>query len=420
LKKIFGPEFWLFTLIYIVLFGWAAESFGVITDSAPIKYSTIFLMCAFTGLVINLASLFARRVGTYWLSFPAALVIVEWTRTSILYEYSFGFLGAVWIYLPLVFMQTASLVGAYGLSFLTVFLPLAIATKHFKTAAAVVLCVLGFGAWRLSLPERLLDYNIRIVSIDKGKDGTEEKIRAYGIRSMFPGWEEVDLFVWPETLLDSSLSNPGREISIVNNARSSLVFGYVNERDGKKYNSFAVFRGHDLDIAYDKLLLAIYGEYLPWWLPNSVLEDRGRHYITPGERPRSAVELSGKRAFPFICFESIFPGLRVLDDIDFMLNISSDYWQSPRGKRLHYGLVRLAAISEGVPVVRSADHGTSAIISPFGREIVRLDGEGILDGRLPARVSRTLFSRTGNWLVLLSCLGILIIAAAGSRRGRKP
>ena len=97
-------------------------------------------------------------------------------------------------------------------------------------------------------------------------------------------------------------------------------------------------------------------------------------------------------------------------DVDFILNISSDYWLSGYGQKVHYDMVRLAAISEGVPVVRSTSHGISAIISPYGREVARMDGEGVLDGRLPVRVSRTLFSYTGNWLVLLSCLGVLLFA----------
>lgn len=421
MKKIFGFEFWLFTAIYIVLFGWTADVFSMVDKAAWIRYSVMLLLCSFAGLLASLAGLVARRIGAYFLTFPAAFTITEWLLVDKLLRTSFGTLGAIWSDVPIV-AQAASLVGMHGLSFLTIFIPLAIATKHFKTAAAVLAFILGFGAWRLSLSERLLDYNIRIVSAKRG--GQAElggKILAYGVHSMFRGWEDVDLFVWPENAVPLPYGKmPGREISIANNARSNLVFGYTRNEDGKLYNTLGVFRGHELDIAYTKRVLAIFGEYVPWWFPVDLLNREEREYSVLDKAPSGAIELGGKRALPLICHEIVFSGLRVPGDVDFVLNISNDYWLPSRAKKLHYGMVRLAAISEGVPVVRSTLFGTSAIISPFGRETARLDGEGILDGRLPARASRTLFSRTGNWLVLLSCLGILVIAAAGSRRGRKP
>jgi apolipoprotein N-acyltransferase len=71
------------------------------------------------------------------------------------------------------------------------------------------------------------------------------------------------------------------------------------------------------------------------------------------------------------------------------------------------------AIEEGLPLVRAANTGVSAVIDPVGR-IVRslpLGTEGVLDSPLPRPAAATLYARFGDGpagLVVLAALALVL------------
>src|SRR5205807_10440945 len=82
-----------------------------------------------------------------------------------------------------------------------------------------------------------------------------------------------------------------------------------------------------------------------------------------------------------------------------LVNLPSDGWfgQSP-GPYQHLQRARVGAIGEGLPLVRAANTGVSAVIDPVGR-IVRslgLGAEGVLDAALPQPLAATLYARLGD------------------------
>ncbi len=91
---------------------------------------------------------------------------------------------------------------------------------------------------------------------------------------------------------------------------------------------------------------------------------------------------------PSICYEVIFPGAVASrrDRPGLILNVTNDGWfgDTP-GPRQHFAQARLRAVEEGLPLVRAANTGISAIVDPYGRIIssLPLGTEGVLDGRLP-------------------------------------
>jgi len=82
-----------------------------------------------------------------------------------------------------------------------------------------------------------------------------------------------------------------------------------------------------------------------------------------------------------------------------MLNLTNDGWFgiSP-GPYQHFQQARLRAIEEGLPVVRAANTGISAVIDPLGRIIrsLPLGSEGVLDSTLPRALAATVYARFGD------------------------
>ena len=77
----------------------------------------------------------------------------------------------------------------------------------------------------------------------------------------------------------------------------------------------------------------------------------------------------------------------------------------------------MRSVEEGLPLVRSANTGISAIVDPYGRVVASLNlgEEGILDSGLPAHLEGgTFYSRFGNTPVLL--LGLLLLCVLVIRK----
>jgi apolipoprotein N-acyltransferase len=123
-----------------------------------------------------------------------------------------------------------------------------------------------------------------------------------------------------------------------------------------------------------------------------------------------------------ICYEAIFPG-EILGDgprPNLILNVTNDAWfgQTP-GPYQHFAQARLRAVEEGLPLVRAANTGISAIVDPFGRTVdsLPLSVEDIIDSSLPVAAPPTFYSKWGRFSLtatLLICLMILIV-----RRGKQ-
>ena len=82
-----------------------------------------------------------------------------------------------------------------------------------------------------------------------------------------------------------------------------------------------------------------------------------------------------------------------------IVNLTNDGWFGiSTGPYQHLQQARLRAIEEGLPVVRAANTGISAVIDPLGRIVARLGLglEGVLDSSLPSAIPPTLYARTGD------------------------
>ncbi len=119
---------------------------------------------------------------------------------------------------------------------------------------------------------------------------------------------------------------------------------------------------------------------------------------------------------PLICYEGIFAeevqgprrGARAI------LLFTNDAWFGQfAGPEQHLAQARLRAIEQGLPVIRSANTGISAVIDAQGRVLARLEmgAEGTIDAPLPQARAATPYSRTGDWPAF--ALVALLLGLAG-------
>ena len=160
-----------------------------------------------------------------------------------------------------------------------------------------------------------------------------------------------------------------------------------------------------------------FGEYLPF---SDLLSQWGlRRFVTaPGSFSTGEAlrrfDLPGLAGVTFlICYEAIFPAAVTPQNQrpSVLVNLTSDAWFgfSP-GPHQHFAQARLRTIEEGLPMVRSANAGISAVIDPFGRilKALPLGQENALTSPLPQPLPPTLFAKTGFApAMLLIVLGLV-------------
>jgi apolipoprotein N-acyltransferase len=195
----------------------------------------------------------------------------------------------------------------------------------------------------------------------------------------------------------------------------------------KAYNSIYVI-DHDGSVVsiYDKLHLVPFGEYLPF---QDYMERLGFEQLTrqqggfiPGSVRRTLEIPNAPGALPLICYEAIFPAIgRSPDDRPgWMVNLTNDGWFGiSTGPYQHLQQARMRAIEQGLPLVRAANTGISAVIDPVGRIVARLGlgMEGVLDSRLPLPIASTIYARVGDIPAAIIIAAGLLIAL--SRRMTK-
>ena len=111
---------------------------------------------------------------------------------------------------------------------------------------------------------------------------------------------------------------------------------------------------------------------------------------------------------PLVCYEAIFPEqARRHDQAKWLLNLTNDAWfGTSSGPYQHLTQARFRAIETGLPMVRVANTGITAIFDGYGRKIgeLKLGVEGTLDAFLPQASPETLYARFGDLLFFIAIL----------------
>lgn len=236
-----------------------------------------------------------------------------------------------------------------------------------------------------------------------------------------------DLVVWPETALPVLLQYAEPNfIEIAKKSDAPVVLGLQRLEGRRLFNSLVVLdRAGGVVDQYDKHHLVPFGEYLPF---GEVLAGFGFHGLaasqgggfSAGPGP-GLVDLGAfGRALVLICYEAVFPQdvFNAPERPDFLMQITNDAWFGEfAGPYQHLALARMRAIEQGLPMVRVANTGVSAMIDGRGRitHSISLGHSGFVDAPLPPMLGVTLYSQSKDWPILM--LLIIILGARSFNRG---
>lgn len=377
----------------------------------------------FTALAVYVALRLTRFMKidfAHWrgaLCFALCMALAEWLRGHVLTGFPWNLFGYGWAGL-LPMMQSVAVIGSYGLSLLTVaacalagYYAIAFTRGHQRVAvlgvsgiAAFFLTIYGLGAWRLQENPTRLDpaLSIRLVQPNIAQEDKWKSDKAtanfdttanLSTRGGFaPG--KTHIIIWPETAVSEWIwgsenanrffetamqgLNPATNIYLV----TGLLRREPDAANNKVrfFNSLATYRvlpGHVETLSMiDKAHLVPFGEYIPLsqWLPLTPITQFAG--FESGTGPGVAIA-DGLPAFRgLICYEIIFPA-EVADKTQtarWMVNVTNDGWygDSP-GPYQHLSQSVIRAIENGIPLVRAANTGISAIIDPYGRTIQRIE-----------------------------------------------
>lgn len=240
-----------------------------------------------------------------------------------------------------------------------------------------------------------------------------------------------DAVLWPETAIPWRLDHAGPVLAEIAAAAGGVpvVLGVQRSVEMRHYNALVVLgAGGQITEIYDKHHLVPFGEYVPF----GNLAARFGLYGMASQHGAGFSAGQGARVLdlgplgavlPLICYEAVFAHdlNAVAYRADYILHATNDAWFGTyAGPQQHLAQSRMRAIEQGLPVVRAANTGISAMIDPKGRvqASIGLGRAGFIDARLPAPAAPTLYHRTGD--VPVAILLMLALAATGvaSRRRR--
>jgi apolipoprotein N-acyltransferase len=435
---------------------WIGYAFFV--DAADHLWQMPFIMVLLPGGLALLIALACGVASRFWnkgwprvFLFAGCYATVEWVRGWLFTGFPWNLPAYGWG-ASLAMMQANAVVGAYGLSLLTVLFGASLALLFdrsrdwFVPAAMMLLFVLIWtgGEFRLASTQAATVPGVRLRLVQPNvpqKDKYIPSERAAHWRelidlSLAKHGPSPTIIIWPESAPPFFLARePGAldDVAVLTGTDRVLMTGAVRaevtpgERP-KFFNSFYIFaHGGKLIATYDKFHLVPFGEYVPQFLQElglgNVINMPGSFGF--GDGPHTFAVPGAPSVGPLICYEILFPSAVVgATRPQWLVNVTDDSWFGPpssTGPKQHLLTARVRAIEEGLPIARDANTGITAVIDPLGRLIgTATEGmTGVLDSDLPQALPETIFARFGEWgffVLLLACLGTGLFVPGATAR----
>ena len=410
---------WIFLLGLIIAWSFCIAKIL----SPPMPFVMIFLFSVPISLIqLPAYLLWDEFKDRKWaiLLFPSMLIIMEWIQYSFTPFASWGVAAYTQSH-TLSLMQTVSLFGMAGLSFIIYWVNISIAeiivnkkitllNLHIPLTVALFLIV--FGALRYDFSKSKGQDNITVAAV-----GSDSDVMGYPL----PSKENNDMVKKNLFLRTEVAAKAGAKLVVWNEASTYILPNEVNI--WKDTLSALTKRLHvSLVAAYIVPLsespLRYTNNYLFYDSKGSLLYTYNKHQPVPGEpavkgnEPLKVFDIAGVKTGAVICYDYDFPYL-AKDygslNADIVADPSSDW----RGiDPIHTRMAAFRAVEQGHSILRSTRFGLSAAITPYGEFTSQMssfdNNDKIMMAHLPVKGVTTIYALIGDIFVYL-CIGFIIL-----------
>lgn len=452
---------------YWLSFGFGCFSVGISWVHVSMDAFGGLPLIASIGLMASLAlylALYPAIAGTllaklapqsqlirYLLLFPALWVITEWARGWVLTGFPWLWAGYTQTSGPL--SPLASVVGTLGLSYLTALLAGTLVLLFKRDANslakraipfAISATILLFSSYLANLLSPITvtgkQVNVTLVqgNIAQSMKWQPEALWPTLLKYMDlsrPEFANTDIFIWPEAaipapeyMVEDFLDNANK---VANLNHSAIITGIISQHQDSFYNSLIVLGNHSQAVQdspdyqgsghneFRKHHLLPIGEFVPL---EALLRPLAPFFNLPmssfarGDFQQPNLNAVGHKIAPAICYEIAFPEqlrANVNADTELLLTVSNDAWFGrSNGPLQHMEIAQMRAIELGRPLVRATNNGITAIVNIKGKITDKLPQfeTGVLHASIPLVQGETLFSKWGQWPVLLLSFLIFVLS----------
>lgn len=428
---------WLVGVGYFaVSLSWIVEPFLV--DFAATGWMApfaLFFMSAGLGLFWSITFWLSKRWGSGVILWAGLLALAEVIRAYVFTGFPWAMPAYAWVNSFVV--QGAAWIGPHGLNFLL-----------FLAAGGVAVLFKGEtrlrGLWVLAIPlvlsivpaprEAMPNEGpvLRLVqpNAPQHQKWDQDYVEVFFERQLSFTAEagRPDFVIWPETAVAVPMPYADELFAeMASIAGDAQIVTGIQRIDGvSNYNSLVTLDSSgQVEQIYDKHHLVPFGEYIPLgnWLSDLGLRGLaakdGAGYTSGNGSQLLALDGIGA-VLPLICYEVVFPqGMRTIARPRLLLQITNDAWFGEfSGPFQHLAQARFRAIETGIPMIRVANTGVSAVVDARGHVIasIPLGQAGYLDTRLPDQRPETTYAKTGDWPVATFILCLVFLMMFRNRR----
>ena len=408
--------------------------------------TAVFFLCLLLSLFVAIFISVAKFFQNLWklnlmgfaIVFSVCLAFSEYARGNVLGGFPWNIIGYVWSN-SYILLQPVSLIGIYGLGLFTILGILSISlfkiNKSFgfySLMPLLILMAVSYFDFNIKNNEEYINIKVKliqpnIIQEEKWDDNLKNNHFKKLVRMSLVNKDSFKpkYIIWPESAFQFDieiLKNKNLRFFNWLDEDQLLITGatrreYKDKELIKIYNSAYFINNNDNVLKYyDKVKLVPFGEFIPL---RGLFEfnkyTKGSLDFSSG-LSSNVINLNENfvKIGILICYEIIFSG-NVINGPrpDFLINLTNDAWyRSSIGPVQHLSTARVRAIEEGITVLRIANTGISAVISPFGEymEKLSLGSEGIIDANIPKKIEPTLFSKYGNLIYVFLSLFMLFLS----------
>ncbi|MDY6863285.1 MAG: apolipoprotein N-acyltransferase [Thermodesulfobacteriota bacterium] len=432
-----GITFYMGLLYWIII---TMKTYGGLPYvlSCFILFILALYLALYPALFSFLLSIF--RIRAKRLSFflaPFIWIILEYLCIHLFTGFPWGILGYA-LYKKNVLIQIADITGVHGISFFILLsngifwellrhYPLKkrkFPAMEFLFFLALLMVISVYGIYRLK--SNKYDYHEKKVKVGivQGnirqdmkwdKDYVDTILKKYNDLTKKLFVKKPDIIVWPETAtpfylgFDSGYSKEIYKLSAEGNVYllcGSLAFKFLSNDYKLTNTAFLISPENKIIDRYDKIHLVPFGEYVPLkrflFFVYKLVEEVGD--LVPGNEFKVFLCPFGKFS-TLICYEVIFPDIArrmVKNGAGFITNITNDAWYGKTAAPYqHLAISTLRAVENRRYLVRAANTGISAIISPEGK-IIRstpLFTNAVISDTVSLKREITFYTEFGDLLV---------------------